>query len=73
MWAILIAFSVPEIGTLIRAARICFFKVLIPTAFGITMKIINNFTSFLYCSHGSDQKQVTFFLFSLWKHFIHSV
>ena len=26
MWALLIAFAVPEIGSLIRAARICFFK-----------------------------------------------
>lgn len=26
MWALLIAFSVPEIGAFIRAARICFFK-----------------------------------------------
>lgn len=26
IWALLIAYAVPEIGTLIRAARICFFK-----------------------------------------------
>lgn len=26
MWAILAAFAIPEIGTLIRSVRICFFK-----------------------------------------------
>lgn len=26
MWAIILSFAIPEIGTLIRAARICFFK-----------------------------------------------
>lgn len=26
IWAVCIAFSVPEMGTLIRAARICFFR-----------------------------------------------
>lgn len=26
MWAVLAAFAIPEIGTLIRSVRICFFK-----------------------------------------------
>lgn len=26
MWALLVAFSIPEIGAFIRAVRICFFK-----------------------------------------------
>lgn len=26
MWALLAAFAIPEIGTLIRSVRICFFK-----------------------------------------------
>jgi chitin synthase len=26
IWAILIAFSIPEIGTFMRSARLCFFK-----------------------------------------------
>ncbi|XP_062716312.1 chitin synthase chs-2-like [Aedes albopictus] len=34
MWAIIISFTIPEVGTLIRAARICFFKNIPRPTFG---------------------------------------